>query len=115
MEQTLDEMLPRSIVGTEREVRRMVEWLWTRAYQFACTEAPEPGNLRLWVSEIGWNELIEVGLIEVGLIEGAVIVPVWCPDGGTCHHGCLLPSACWRVNNCEPLSGVFPDDRWPEK
>lgn len=34
-----------------------------------------------------------------------------CPDGGTCHHGCK--KTCWRVDNCSPLSGVFPDDEWP--
>lgn len=34
-----------------------------------------------------------------------------CPDGGTCHHEC--PGSCFRVRFCEPLSGVFPGDRWP--
>lgn len=36
-----------------------------------------------------------------------------CPDGGTCHHGCALGAECWRVPNAEPLSGVFPDNKWP--
>lgn len=35
-----------------------------------------------------------------------------CPDGGRCGHACAL--YCWRVACCEPLSGVFPADRWPE-
>lgn len=35
-----------------------------------------------------------------------------CPDGGTCHHQCA--EKCFRVNTCEPLSGVFPGDTWPE-
>lgn len=35
-----------------------------------------------------------------------------CPDGGRCGHACVL--YCWRVACCEPLSGVFPADRWPE-
>jgi hypothetical protein len=35
-----------------------------------------------------------------------------CPDGGTCHHKCAL--GCWRVDVCGPLSGVYPDDAWPE-
>lgn len=34
-----------------------------------------------------------------------------CPDGGACHHGCAY--GCFRVETCEPLSGVFPDDQWP--
>lgn len=34
-----------------------------------------------------------------------------CPDGGTCHHDCQ--GACFRVQHCSPLSGVFPNDRWP--
>lgn len=38
-----------------------------------------------------------------------------CPDGGTCHHGCDFDRPeCFRVRTCEPLSGVFADDRWPE-
>lgn len=36
-----------------------------------------------------------------------------CPDGGTCHHLCQT-AACFRVLGCGPLSGVFPDDRWPD-
>lgn len=34
-----------------------------------------------------------------------------CPDGGKCHHGCS--ERCWRVSYCSPLSGTYPDDRWP--
>lgn len=39
-----------------------------------------------------------------------------CPDDGVCFHGCdpgLLDN-CWRFRTCEPLSGVFPNDEWPE-
>jgi|SRR6185437_2933895 len=36
-----------------------------------------------------------------------------CPDGGTCHHGCLDSENCYRVEACGPLSGVYPGDRWP--
>ena len=36
-----------------------------------------------------------------------------CPDGGHCHHGCM--EDCFRLGSCEPLSGVFPDDEWPEE
>lgn len=35
-----------------------------------------------------------------------------CPDGGKCWHGCG-GSACWRVGNAEPLSGVYEGDAWP--
>lgn len=35
-----------------------------------------------------------------------------CPDDGTCHHECEF--YCWRVRYCEPLSGVFPGDQWPD-
>jgi len=35
-----------------------------------------------------------------------------CPDGGTCHHHCGS-GPCFRVSGCSPLSGVFPNDRWP--
>jgi hypothetical protein len=34
-----------------------------------------------------------------------------CPDDGACHHRC--GAVCWRVLMCGPLSGKFPDDRWP--
>jgi hypothetical protein len=35
-----------------------------------------------------------------------------CPDGGTCHHQCA--TGCFRVEHCEPLSGVFPGNAWPK-
>lgn len=38
---------------------------------------------------------------------------VSCPDGGACHHGCLA-GPCFRVVYAEPLSGVYPGDRWPD-
>ena len=42
-------------------------------------------------------------------------VPGKCPDGGTCHSvGDECASSCYRVACCEPLSGVFPGDVWPE-
>lgn len=37
-----------------------------------------------------------------------------CPDGGTCHHQCGPDQICFRVACCEPLSGVYPNDEWPE-
>lgn len=39
-----------------------------------------------------------------------------CPDGGTCHHMCgaSITAPCFRVLSCLPLSGVFPEDRWPD-
>lgn len=48
------------------------------------------------------------------------MIPVLeCPDGGTCHHECFDDSAwegtCQRVWNAAPLSGVFPDDKWPHQ
>ncbi len=36
-----------------------------------------------------------------------------CPDGGTCHHGCIRGRTCFRVVVAEPLSGVYPYDEWP--
>jgi hypothetical protein len=36
-----------------------------------------------------------------------------CPDNGVCHHSCS--GMCFRVLSCEPLSGVYPNDRWPAK
>ncbi len=40
--------------------------------------------------------------------------PMWrCPDGGTCHHDCTVN--CFRVLCCAPLSGEFPQDKWPDK
>lgn len=35
-----------------------------------------------------------------------------CPDGGTCHHSCV--TFCFRVDHAGPLSGVFPNDEWPD-
>ena len=34
-----------------------------------------------------------------------------CPDGGACHHDCK--ERCFRVETCEPLSGVYPRNVWP--
>jgi hypothetical protein len=34
-----------------------------------------------------------------------------CPDWGTCHHLCT--TTCFRVQCCEPLSGVYPGNQWP--
>lgn len=34
-----------------------------------------------------------------------------CPDGGACHHDCK--ERCFRVETCEPLSGVYPGNAWP--
>lgn len=36
-----------------------------------------------------------------------------CPDGGACHHGCNDTENCFRVEYCEPLSGIYPDNKWP--
>lgn len=38
-----------------------------------------------------------------------------CPDEGTCHHECKISEMCFRVEACGPLSGVFPNDTWPEE
>jgi hypothetical protein len=35
----------------------------------------------------------------------------FCPDGGKCHHSCAI--GCFRVETCEPLSGIYPGDEWP--
>lgn len=35
-----------------------------------------------------------------------------CPDDGRCHHDCE-PIHCYRVDNAAPLTGVYPDDKWP--
>ena len=37
-----------------------------------------------------------------------------CPDEGACHHFCEA-GPCFRVLACGPLSGVFPDNRWPQE
>lgn len=49
----------------------------------------------------------------VGLIDGVQVAVErqFCPDGGTCHHTCV--TTCYRTTACEPLLGVFPNDRWP--
>jgi hypothetical protein len=39
-------------------------------------------------------------------------IPDQCPDGGTCYHGCT--DVCLRVGLGGPLSGVYPDDQWPD-
>ena len=39
-----------------------------------------------------------------------------CPDDGRCWHSCGEGS-CWRVNNCAPFTGVYPDEPdedWPD-
>lgn len=35
-----------------------------------------------------------------------------CPDRGACHHECKT-APCFRVENCAPLPGVFPGNKWP--
>jgi hypothetical protein len=40
-----------------------------------------------------------------------------CPDSGVCHHMCGTegyPDKCFRVRFAGPLSGVFPDNKWPK-
>lgn len=37
-----------------------------------------------------------------------------CPDDGRCHHSCTSDDYCFRVRTCGPLSGVFPNDEWPD-
>ena len=37
-----------------------------------------------------------------------------CPDDGHCTHLCLPGRGCFRVKYCVPLSGVFPEDEWPD-
>lgn len=37
-----------------------------------------------------------------------------CPDDGTCHHHCP-GQKCFRVVCCGPLSGVYPNDEWPQE
>jgi hypothetical protein len=35
-----------------------------------------------------------------------------CPDGGACHHRCLV--GCWRVVHAEPLGAAgYPYGNWP--
>lgn len=41
--------------------------------------------------------------------------PSRCPDGGRCHHSCVRTDQCFRVRTCSPLSGVFPNDEWPDE
>jgi hypothetical protein len=36
-----------------------------------------------------------------------------CPDAGVCGHYCTIE--CFRVNHCGPLSGVFPNNDWPQR
>lgn len=46
----------------------------------------------------------------------AVLPAMSCPDGGTCHHLCSqIGGGCFRVAFCGPLSGVYPDNQWPEE
>lgn len=35
-----------------------------------------------------------------------------CPDGGKCHHECVVDE-CFRVRCCGPLSDVYEGDEWP--
>jgi len=49
-------------------------------------------------------------------IDGAIMSrEEWrdCPDGGRCWHRCA-PENCMRVRFAGPLSGVFPNDEWPD-
>jgi hypothetical protein len=36
-----------------------------------------------------------------------------CPDDGRCWHDCK-DKECFRVHCCGPLSGIYPDNQWPE-
>jgi hypothetical protein len=42
-----------------------------------------------------------------------VSIPSRCPDSGTCHHGCPVVAACFRVAWSGPLTGTYPGDNWP--
>ena len=39
-----------------------------------------------------------------------------CPDAGRCTHEpyCDRAGACYRTSCCGPLSGVFPNNEWPD-
>lgn len=51
--------------------------------------------------------------VKATLVSDLVLQAGRCPDGGTCHHLCATAAACFRVDCCGPLSGVYPGDRWP--
>lgn len=68
-------------------------------FRLISTVAGRPSWYRLTLDEVG------------GVLNGKIM----CPDGGTCHHECPGAAQCFRVLACAPLSGVFPDDRWPEE
>jgi hypothetical protein len=40
---------------------------------------------------------------------------VMCPDMGVCGHYCRPGTECFRTVHCGPLSGVFPNDEWPQR
>lgn len=61
------------------------------------------GNVKLSNPEVTREMVDVVANREQGL----------CPDSGTCHHGCE-GGPCARVQIAGPLSGVFPNDEWPE-
>ena len=54
----------------------------------------------------------EITTIETATHALRVRISNQCPDGGACHHWCGIE--CYRVHNCGPLSGVFPEDEWPK-
>ena len=54
-------------------------------------------------------EVVEAVMEEAERTDG--IPGAGCPDGGTCHHECR--AACWRVQACGPLSGVYEGNEWP--
>lgn len=39
----------------------------------------------------------------------------YCPDGGTCHHGCKQGTRCFRTHSCVPLSGSGLNGDWTLK
>lgn len=66
MSERLTEVFTHWIVGTEREVREMVELLWTTVGVGAWLPAEAgDGNLVLCTDQAGWDTLVEYGRISM--------------------------------------------------
>lgn len=75
------------------------------------------GAVEVEVIEHSPRQVIHVAIRENEIMElcgRGIARRMRCPDGGMCHHDCE-PGACFRVRGCGPLSGVYPNDEWPEE
>jgi hypothetical protein len=96
-------------VVNQRDARRRARVLMRGGVPVVLLSV-EGRRARVWFPP-GRNQLTDTGHKRTVLIVDIVERLGDCADGGKCHHEC--GTRCFRLDTCEPLSGVFRHDTWP--